>query len=173
MGRVESGEIARGDEVTVLPSGLRSRVRDIRLLDQSIDRAIAEQSVTLLLADEVDISRGDMIVGSNDVPELKSAIQADICWLSERPLDPNRRYLIRHTTREAKAKLAAVHYRLNIHTMEHEDTLGLNMNDIARVSFRLAQPLAADCYKRNRNIGAFIVIDETSNNTVGAGMIVG
>jgi sulfate adenylyltransferase subunit 1 len=172
MGRVESGEIARGDPVTILPSGIRSRVRDIRLLDQSIDRAIAEQSVTLLLADDIDVSRGDMIAGAIDAPEPRNTIQADICWLSESPLDPNRRYLIRHTTREVKAKLAAVHYRLNIHSLEHENPAGLNMNDIARVSFRLAQALAADPYWRNRNTGAFIVIDESTNNTVGAGMIV-
>ncbi|MRR51009.1 MAG: sulfate adenylyltransferase [Rhodocyclaceae bacterium] len=172
MGQVESGEIAVGDEVTVLPSGRSTRVKDIQLYGQSLPVAIAEQSVTLLLDDEIDISRGDMIVKSGEVPAASSSIQADLCWLSETPLDPNRRYLIRHTTREVKAKLAGIEYRLNIQTLRREDATGLVMNDIARVCFRLAQPVFADPYGENRSTGAFIVIDESSNNTVGAGMIV-
>ncbi|MBL8490562.1 MAG: sulfate adenylyltransferase [Rhodocyclaceae bacterium] len=171
MGRVESGELARGDAVTILPSGRSTRVKDIQLFGRSLDRAIAEQSVTLLLEDDVDVSRGDMIVRTAEAPEATNTIRADLCWLSETPLDPNRRYLIRHTTREAKAKLAAIDHRLNIETLRKEDATGLRMNDIARVSFRLAQPIVADPYDDNRGTGAFIVIDESSNNTVGAGMI--
>jgi sulfate adenylyltransferase subunit 1 len=171
MGRVESGEIAVGDEVAVLPSGLTTRIKDIQIGGVSTPMAIAEQSITLLLADEIDISRGDMIVKSDARPEALSSIRANLCWLSEAPLDPQRRYLIRHTTREAKAKLAGIDYRLNIVSLEHESATGLAMNDIAQVTFRLAQPIFVDTYAENRATGAFIVIDETTNNTVGAGMI--
>jgi sulfate adenylyltransferase subunit 1 len=172
MGQIESGEIAVGDAVTVLPSGRSSRIRDIQLHGKSLPRAIAEQSVTLLLEDEVDISRGDMIVKQGEAPEARTTLQADLCWLSEKPLDPNRRYLIRHTTREVKAKIASIGNRLDIQTLSRDDATGLAMNDIAQVNFRLAQPVFADPYRSNRATGAFIVIDESSNNTVGAGMIV-
>jgi sulfate adenylyltransferase subunit 1 len=171
MGRIESGEIAVGDRVAVLPSGRTTTVRDIQIGGRSLPMAVAEQSVTLLLADEIDISRGDMIVKPEAPAEAKNAIRANLCWLSETPLDPYRRYLIRHTTREAKAKLATIDYRLNIETLGREDATGLEMNDIAQVTFRLAQPIFADRYADNRGTGAFIVIDESSNNTVGAGMI--
>jgi sulfate adenylyltransferase subunit 1 len=172
MGRVESGEISVGDAVTVLPSGRNTHVKDIQVAGVSQPLAFAEQSVTLLLADEIDISRGDMIVRSGDGPEPRNLVQADLCWLSETPLDPNRRYLIRHTTRETRAKLAAIDNRLDIDKLSREAATGLAMNDIAQVSFRLAQPIFADRYADNRATGAFIVIDESSNNTVGAGMIV-
>ncbi|MFA7269176.1 MAG: GTP-binding protein [Sterolibacterium sp.] len=172
MGRIESGEIAIGDEVTHLPSQLKTRIRDIQIGGKSLPLAFAEQSVTLLLADEIDISRGDMLVNSAALPATSQSIRANLCWLSETPLDPQRRYLVRHTTREAKAKLASIESRLNINTLEREAATGLAMNDIAQVTFRLAQPLFADTYVENRVTGAFIVIDETTNNTVGAGMIV-
>ncbi|OHC65453.1 MAG: sulfate adenylyltransferase [Rhodocyclales bacterium GWA2_65_20] len=172
MGRVESGEIAVGDAVTVLPSNCRTRIKDIQAAGKSLPLAFAEQSVTLLLADEIDISRGAMIVKSDTLPQTRTEIQANLCWLSDTPLDPNRRYLVRHTTRETKAKLAAIDSRLNIETLAREDATGLAMNDIARVSFRLAQPICVDRYAENRATGAFIVIDEATNDTVGAGMIV-
>ena len=171
MGRVESGEIAVGDSVAVLPSGLTTRVRDIQLGGRSQPMAVADQSVTLLLADEIDVSRGDMIVKVDARPEPKTAIRADLCWLSESPLDSRRRYLIRHTTRDVKARLATIDHRLNMATLVREDAIGLAMNDIAQVTFRLAAPIMADRYAENRATGAFIVIDEASNNTVGAGMI--
>ncbi|MDK9723331.1 MAG: GTP-binding protein [Sterolibacteriaceae bacterium MAG5] len=172
MGRVESGEIAVGDEVTVLPSGLTTKIREIQVGGRSQPMAVAEQSVTLLLADEIDISRGDMIVRRDAAPSVATGIRANLCWLSETPLDPNRRYVIRHTTRDTKAKLATIDYRLNIATLGREDATGLHMNDIAQVCFRTAQPLFTDTYAENRATGAFIVIDEATNNTVGAGMIV-
>ncbi|MDO8933383.1 MAG: GTP-binding protein [Rhodocyclaceae bacterium] len=172
MGRVESGEIGVGDAVTVLPSNRSTRIKDIQVAGKSQPLAFAEQSVTLLLEDEIDISRGDMIVRSDALPETRSGIRANLCWLSETPLDPNRRYLLRHTTRETRAKLATIDSRLNITTLRREDATGLAMNDIAQVTFRLAQPIFADSYAENRVTGAFIVIDESTNNTVGAGMIV-
>ncbi len=172
MGRVESGEIRVGDEVAILPSGRTTRIKDVQVGGVSQPAAIAEQSVTLLLEDEIDISRGDMIVRKDAAPEALTTVHANLCWLSETPLDPNRRYLLRHTTRETKAKLAGIESRLDIESLEREAATGLAMNDIARVSLRLAQPIFADAYAENRATGAFIVIDESSNNTVGAGMIV-
>ena len=171
MGRVESGSIALGDAVTILPSGRESRVKGIRILDQSLPSAISEQSITILLEDEIDISRGDMIVKSGEQPEVVKQIDAMLCWLSETPLAPRRKYLIRHTTRDAKAMIAAIDHRMDVNTMERQAAEKLAMNDIAKVSLKLAQPLFPDAYARNRSTGAFIVIDESTNNTVGAGMI--
>ncbi|HLA34647.1 MAG TPA: sulfate adenylyltransferase subunit CysN [Rhodocyclaceae bacterium] len=175
MGRVESGEIAVGDEIMVLPSQRRSRIKDIQLYGQSLPRALPEQSLTLLLEDEIDISRGDMIVRAEDGSE-KSArvtrqIDAMLCWLSETPLDPQRKYVIRQTTRETKAAVGGIGYRLDINSLQQMPAERLAMNDIARISFRLAQPLCVDAYAENRATGAFIVIDDSTNNTVGAGMI--
>ena len=173
MGRVESGSIARGDEIVVLPSGQKSRVKDIQLGGVPLPAAQAEQSVTLLLDDEIDISRGDMIVRA-DAKESALAtrrIEAMLCWLGETPLDPRRKYLIRQTTRETRALLDGIAYRLDVNSLQQVAAEGIGMNDIARVTFKLAQPLVVDRYAENRAIGAFIVIDESSNNTVGAGMI--
>ncbi len=171
MGRIESGEIAVGDPVSVLPSGVRSRIRRIELGGEALARATAAQSVTLLLEDEIDVSRGDLIVKANEAVQPAKEIEATVCWLSETALSPARTYLLRHTTREVKAKIAAIEHRLDINTLQHEAATGLVMNDIARIRLRLAQPIVADAYSRNRATGAFILIDESSNNTVGAGMI--
>ena len=172
MGRVESGEIAVGDAVQVLPSGQRSRIADIQLNGASLPRAVSEQSVTLLLVDEIDISRGDMIVLDGQAPQVTRQIDAVVCWLATDRLDRSRRYLIRHTTREVRAQLDVIAHRLDIATLERVPAGALQVNDIGRVSFKLAQPICADLYADNRITGAFIVIDEASNNTVGAGMIV-
>ena len=171
MGRVESGEVAVGDAVTVLPSGRETRVKDIQVTNESRALAIAEQSVTLLLEDEIDISRGDMIVKTEGLPSVSKAVDAMLCWLSESPLDPRRKYLVRHTTRESKAMLAGIAFRMDINSMEQQAAEKLGMNDIARVGLKLAQAIFTDSYATNRATGAFIVIDESSNNTVGAGMI--
>ena len=171
MGRVESGELAVGEAVTVLPSGRETRVKDIQIGGQSIPAAVSEQSVTLLQEDEIDISRGDMIVRSAAQPQVVKQIDTTVCWLAETPLDRARTYLIRHTTREVKAKVASIDYRVDVNTLEQQATDKLQMNDIARVSFKLAQPLFIDPYSQNRATGAFIVIDESTNNTIGAGMI--
>ena len=171
MGRVSSGFIARGDAVTVLPSGATSTVKDIQIYGESLAEAHADQSVTLLLEDEVDISRGDMIVKSAAQATITKQIEAVLCWLSETPLDKARKYVVRHTTRESKAILAGIEYRLDINTLEKQGADKLAVNDIAKVTIKLAQPLAIDPYSENRATGAFIVIDESTNNTVGAGMI--
>ena len=171
MGRVESGTINIGDAVTVLPAGRETRVKDIQVMGNSLPSAFTEQSVTILLADEIDISRGDMIVKTGELPTVGKQIDAMLCWLSETPLDPRRKYLVRHTTRDAKAMLAGIDFRMDINTMAHQPAENLTMNDIAKVSLKLAQPIFVDAYGINRGTGAFIVIDESSNNTVGAGMV--
>ncbi len=172
MGRVESGEIAVGDEVQVLPSGRTTRIREIRLFDQSLPQATSERSVTLLLEDEVDISRGDMIVSPASTPIVAKQIEAMVCWLAETPLESGRKLLLRHTTRETKALVAAIEYRQDINELKRISGGRLAMNDIGSITFKLAQPLFVDRYRDNRSTGAFILIDEATNNTVGAGMIV-
>ncbi len=172
MGRIESGEVAVGDAVTVLPNGYQSKVKAIQIGEAQIQSAQTEQSVTLLLEDEIDTSRGDMIVKSAEASEPVKQIDAFVCWLSETPLSPARTYIVRHTSRESKAKIAVIQYKVDVNTLEEQQTTDLKMNDIARLSFKLAQPLMVDSYKTNRATGAFIVIDESTNNTVGAGMIV-
>ena len=178
MGRIESGDIAVGDAVTVLPNGYQSKVKAIQIGDVQLQSAQTEQSVTILLTDEIDTSRGDMIVktGSQDSLDKRlepvKQIEAFVCWLSETPMSPARTYVIRHTTRESKAKVGAIAYKIDVNTLEQQAATELKMNDIARIQFKLAQPLMVDSYSQNRAIGAFIVIDESTNNTVGAGMII-
>ena len=172
MGRVESGDIAVGDAVTVLPNGYQSKVKAIQIGDAQLQSAQTEQSVTILLEDEIDTSRGDMIVKSTSQIAPVKQIDAYVCWLSETPLSLARIYVIRHTTRESKAKVGTINYKVDVNTLEQQATTELKMNDIARITFKLAQPLMVDSYSKNRATGAFIVIDETTNNTVGAGMIV-
>ena len=172
MGRIESGEVAVGDAVTVLPNGYQSKVKAIQLGEAHLQSATTEQSITLLLEDEIDTSRGDMIVKSSEVIEPVKQIDAFVCWLSETPLSTARTYVVRHTSRESKAKVGAIQYKIDVNTLEQQATSDLKMNDIARITFKLAQPLMVDSYIVNRATGAFIVIDESTNNTVGAGMII-
>jgi sulfate adenylyltransferase subunit 1 len=171
MGRVESGAISVGDEVQVLPSGLRSRVKDIQLGGAPLAQAEPEQSVTLLLEDDVDVSRGDLLVRPDEAPVPTRKIDAMVCWLGEAPLSPARKYVVRHTTREVRAVVAEIASRVDLSALADVPATGLSMNDIGRVSFRLAQPIVADPYAENRATGAFIVVDESTNDTVGAGMI--
>ncbi len=172
MGRIESGDIAVGDAVTVLPNGYTSKVKAIQIGNEQLKSAQTEQSVTILLEDEIDTSRGDMIVKTGSKIEPVKQIEAFVCWLSETPMSPARTYVIRHTTRESKAKIGSIAYKVDVNTLEQQPATELKMNDIARINFKLAQPLMVDSYTQNRAIGAFIVIDESTNNTVGAGMIV-
>ena len=172
MGRIESGDISVGDAVTVLPNGYTSKVKAIQLGNQQLQSAATEQSITLLLEDEIDTSRGDMIVKTGQASEPVKQIEAFVCWLSETPMSTARTYIVRHTTRESKAKVGVISYKVDVNTLEQQTTADLKMNDIARMSFKLAQPLMVDSYAENRATGAFIIIDESTNNTVGAGMIV-
>ncbi|PKO52922.1 MAG: sulfate adenylyltransferase, partial [Betaproteobacteria bacterium HGW-Betaproteobacteria-20] len=163
---------AVGDAVTVLPNGYQSKVKAIQLGDVLLKNAQTEQSVTLSLEDEIDTSRGDMIVKAASQISAVKQIEAFVCWLSETPLSTARTYIIRHTTRESKAKVGTIAYKVDVNTLEEQTTADLKMNDIARITFKLAQPLMVDSYTTNRATGAFIIIDESTNNTVGAGMIV-
>jgi sulfate adenylyltransferase subunit 1 len=171
MGRIESGFISVGDAVKVLPSGLTSRVKEIVTYDGNVEDAVAPQSVTLTIEDHLDISRGDMLVKTLEVPRVGKEFEAMLCWLSEQSLDPRRKYLIKHTTRTVKALISRIEYRVDINTLNHETVDSLKMNDIGRVSLKVQQPLAYDSYERNHATGSFIVIDEVNNNTVAAGMI--
>ncbi|MHB1237104.1 MAG: sulfate adenylyltransferase subunit CysN [Gallionella sp.] len=171
MGRIEAGEIAVGDEITVLPSGRTSRVKEIVTYDGKLQRAYAPQSVALTLKDEIDISRGDMFVRNDELPKVAKEFEAMLCWLSETPLDQSRKYLIKHTTRTAKCLFSGIAYRVDMNTLEQHAAAALNMNDIARVAIKVQQPLVFDSYTTDRATGSFIVIDEVTNNTVAAGMI--
>ena len=171
MGRIESGSVVVGDAVLVLPSGRETRVRDIRIMDGSVPYAGAGRSVTLLMEDAIDISRGDMIVRREEAPRIVKEFEAMLCWLGEAPLDPKRKYLLRHATREVQGQLVEICHRLDINTLEQHSAGRLLTNDIARVRFRLASALCVDSYGQNRSTGAFVVIDGSSNHTVGAGMI--
>jgi sulfate adenylyltransferase subunit 1 len=171
-GRIEAGEVSVGDEITILPSGRSSRVRQIATYDGGLQTAYAPQSVTLTLEDEIDISRGDMFIKANaHTPRVEKEFEATLCWLSEAPLDKNRKYLVKHTTRMVKSLFSRLDYRVDVNTLEQHPADSLNMNDIARVAIKVQQPLVFDSYDTDRATGSFIVIDEASNNTVAAGMI--
>jgi sulfate adenylyltransferase subunit 1 len=171
MGRIEAGEVSVGDEVTVLPSGRTSRVKEIVTLDGNLQTAYAPQSITITLMDEVDVSRGDLFAKAASLPTVGKEFSAMLCWLSETPLDKNRKYLVKHTTRTAKCLFASIDYRVDVNTLEQHANPTVNMNDIVRVAMKVQQPLAFDAYQKNRASGSFIVIDEATNNTVAAGMI--
>jgi sulfate adenylyltransferase subunit 1 len=173
MGRIESGEVAVGDEVTILPSGRTTRVKEIVTYDGKLQTAFAPQSVAITLTDEIDISRGDMFVKSGvNPPRVEKELDAMLCWLSETPLDKNRKYLVKHTTRMVKCLFSRLDYRVDVNTLEQHQATTLNMNDIARVALKVQQPLVFDSYVADHGTGSFIVIDEATNNTVAAGMIV-
>ncbi len=172
-GRVTGGVVRRGDEVVVLPTGRTTTVEAIDTYGGELEVAVPPQSVTLRLADDLDISRGDLICGPSDRPSLERELTADVCWMAEAPLRPRGRYLVKHAAHTVAALVDDVLDRVDVHTLEREPAPGeLGLNDIGRVRLRTAKPVAFDAYARNRATGAFIVIDETTNDTVGAGMIV-
>jgi sulfate adenylyltransferase subunit 1 len=172
-GRIESGTIAAGDEVAVLPSGQRSRVREIRTLDGALARARALQSVTLILDTQLDVSRGDVLAAVNSQPPVSRQLEVTLCWLADQPLNRGQRYLVKHGTRTVRALFDSPRYRVNVNTLEREPADSLALNDIGRVALRTAQPLSFQPYRANRAAGSFIVIDELTNNTVAAGLIEG
>jgi sulfate adenylyltransferase subunit 1 len=171
MGRVEAGKVHRGDKLVVQPGGQTATVKDIVTLDGSLDTAVAGQSVTLLLNEYLDISRGDMLAAAERPATLLKTVNADICWLSEEPLDLRRKYWLKHTTRQVGARVAKIDSLLDINTQERHPGDSVSLNGIARVSINVQQPLAADAYDHIRSTGAFILIDEVSHQTVAAGMI--
>ena len=171
MGKIESGSLKVNDKIKVLPSSHESTIKEIRIGEDLISEATYEQSVTVSLNDEIDISRGDMIVQKDDNLTSTKNFTANVCWLSESNLNINRTYLVMHTTRLSKAKIASINNKININTLDTEQAIELKTNDIANINFKLAQPLIIDQYSQNRSTGAFIIIDETTYHTVGAGMI--
>jgi bifunctional enzyme CysN/CysC len=173
-GQVASGVIAVGDEVVVQPSGLKTRIAGIDTQDGPLQEAYPPLSVTVRLEDDVDVSRGDMICRANNSPTPTKEVEATICWMSDRPLKAGSRYRIKHTTRTALAKVDELRYRVNVNSMHRDETAdGLALNEIGRVRLRLSTPLLVDEYRRNRETGSFILIEESTNDTVGAGMILG
>jgi bifunctional enzyme CysN/CysC len=174
-GRVAAGVFKPGDEVVVLPSGFGSTISSIDTFDGPVDEAFSPMSVTLRLADDIDISRGDMICRPQNQPIASQDIEAMVCWLTEASsLTPRSKLAIKHTTRTARALVKDLHYRLDINTLHRDDAAEvLALNEIGRVSLRTTQPLFFDEYRRSRETGSFILIDESTNATVGAGMILG
>jgi sulfate adenylyltransferase subunit 1 len=172
-GRVAGGIFKKGDAITVLPSGFTSKIKSIDLDNKSIDEAFAPMSVTLTLEDEIDISRGDTIVKSENQPIVTQDVEVMVCWLNEKKLQVNGKYALKHTTKDVRCVVKEVQYKVNISTLEKvESDKEVGLNDIARLTLRLTAPIAFDYYKQNRITGSLILIDEASNVTVGAGMIV-
>lgn len=172
-GRVAGGIFKPGDKVKILPSGFSTTIKSIETFDGPIKEAFSPMSVTICLQDEIDISRGDMIVRENNIPTTGQDIDLMICWMNEKKLLLNGKYAIRHTTKEARCMIKEILYKVNIndlHRLENDKEIGLN--DIARISLRTTQPLFYDKYKNNRITGSVILIDEGTNETVGAGMII-
>jgi len=172
-GRIASGIFKPGDDVVVLPSGFKSKIRAIDSPDGEIDEAFAPMSVTITLVDDIDISRGDMIVRPNNKPEVSQDIDIMMCWLNNSGPKPQGKYLIKHTTNEAKAMITEIVYKLDVNSLHrNEEDNEIRMNDIARVKIRTTRPLLADSYKRNRHTGSIILVDDATNETVAAGMII-
>jgi bifunctional enzyme CysN/CysC len=172
-GQVASGRIAQGEEVIVLPTGLPSRIESIVTADGEIPSANVGDSVVLTLADEIDISRGDMIVRANNLPQKSNRLDATLCWMSEEPLKQRATYLVQHTTRLVSGFVAELNYKVDVDTMHRQPAETLTLNEIGRVQITTTQPLYYDQYQLNRATGSFILIDPASNNTVAAGMIRG
>jgi sulfate adenylyltransferase large subunit len=171
-GQLAAGVIRPGSEVVVLPSGRRTKIKTIDSYDGELDVAFPTMAVTLRLEDEIDISRGDMIVDADEAPTVARDFEAMVCWMSESPMQPGGRYVINHTTRSARAVIDRLEYRVDVNSLDRDpDATELRLNEIGRVHLRSSTPLVVDPYSRNRTTGSFILIDESTNDTVGAGMI--
>jgi sulfate adenylyltransferase subunit 1 len=172
-GRVAGGVFKKGDKVMVLPSGFTSRIKKIDTFDGELEEAFPPLSVTILLEDEIDISRGDMIVRESNVPESTQDLELMICWFHDKPLQLNGKYTILHTTQDARCIIKEIRYKLNINTLHrNEEDKIIGMNDISRITVRTTKPLFVDDYRRNRNTGSIILVDEQTNETVAAGMVI-
>lgn len=171
-GRIASGSFKKGDVVSVLPSGYTSKIKSIDFANEEQEMAFAPQSVTICLEDDVDISRGDMIARQNNMPESSQDIDMMVCWFNERPIQEKGKYLLKHTTNDVKCIIKEIRYKININNLERNtDDKVIKMNDIARISVRTTKPLFFDSYRKNRITGSVILVDEGTNETVGAGMI--
>ncbi len=173
-GQLVSGILEKGTEVLALPSGFKSKIAKIEGPEGELLQAVPYQSVIVCLEDEIDISRGDMLCRPNNRPTVGQDVSSMICWMSENPLVMGKKYIIKHTTKTLKAMATKLHYRLNVNTSHRDmDVQSLELNEIGRVDFRLSNPIYFDDYKKNRDTGSFIVIDEATNSTVAAGLITG
>jgi bifunctional enzyme CysN/CysC len=172
-GRIASGTLRPGEEVVVLPSGQPSRIRSVETADGPVDEAAAGDSVVLTLDDELDVSRGDMIVRKMNLPTTAQTLEALVCWMSETPLDPSVPYLLQHTTRRTQAFVERLVYRIDVDTLHREEAATLGLNDIGRVQLATAQPIFFDPYAQNHATGSFVLIDPRTHVTVAAGMIRG
>ncbi len=171
-GQVAGGVMRPGDDVVVLPGGQHSKIESIDTFDGPVAEAFPPMSVALRLADDIDVSRGSVIVRTQNQPSVSNGFECLLCWMSEQPLDPRRRYLVKHTTRTAMVGGVDVRYRIDVETLRRdEDSTTLGLNDLGRVHMRLSAPLVFDSYRRNRVTGSLIVIDEATNETVAAGVI--
>jgi len=171
-GRVASGVFKPGDKVKVLPSGKESTIKAIDTLNGELDMAFAPQSVTLRLDDEIDTSRGDMIVAADNLPVVAQEFEAMVCWMNEKPMLTGGKYTIKHTSNETRCMVRNVNFKVDVNTLEEmTDDKKIGLNDIASLTLKTAKPLFFDSYKKNRNSGSFILIDEATNETVAAGMI--
>ena len=171
-GKIASGIIRENDEITALPSGLNATVKNIHGPNGILSEAFAPQSVVIELNEDIDISRGDMITKSNNQPNQNQEIDAMVCWMDNKPLNLNNKFIIKHTTRECRAILKEIVYKLDLNSLKRiKDSTNLEMNDIARIKLKTTAPLLFDSYRKNRASGSFILIDETNFNTVAAGMI--
>jgi sulfate adenylyltransferase subunit 1 len=172
-GRVAGGVFRPGDEVTVLPSLLRSRIKSIDVMGKAISETIAGDSVTISLEDDIDISRGNMLVSGDDLPEISQDIDLMICWFNERPMKPGGKYLVKINSNESSCMVKSVKYRMDINKLEFDfENTAINMNDIAYITIKTSKPIFFDSYKKNNITGSMIFIDEGTNETVAAGMIV-
>ncbi len=172
-GRVAGGVFKKGDRVMLLPSGFTSTIAKIDTYDGELEEAYAPMSVTLLLEDDLDLSRGDMIVRENNHPEVGQDLEVMVCWFNERPLQLHGKYAIMHTTQEARCVIKEIRYKLDINTLHRNiEDKNIRMNDITRVVIRTTKPLFYDSYRKNRITGSIILVDEGTNETVGAGMII-
>lgn len=172
-GRVASGVYRVGDEIAVLPSGFTSKIRSINAGDQEVEEAYAPMSISMTLEDDIDVSRGDMIVRKNNQPEISQEFDVMLCWLNNDPAKPRKKYTVVNTSNEQQAMIKEVVYKVDINSFNrNNDDKNLSMNDIARVKIRCNRPLMVDPYRENRNTGSIILIDETTNETVAAGMLV-
>jgi sulfate adenylyltransferase large subunit len=171
-GQVAAGVLRPGDEVQVMPSGQQTRIAAIDTFEGEVDAAFPTMSVTLRLEDQLDISRGDMVVNPDDPPVPARELEAMVCWMSSKPLSAGARYVLKHTTRSVRAVVDELEHQVDVNTLEHGPAQELGLNEIGRVKLRTSSPVMVDRYRRNRTVGSFILIDEASNDTVGAGMIV-
>ncbi len=172
-GRIAGGVFKKGDKVMLLPSGFTSSIAKIDTYDGEVPEAFPPMSVTMLLEDDLDLSRGDMIVRENNVPTVTQDLEVMVCWFNERPLQPRGKYCILHTTQEARCVVKETRYKLDINTLHrNEEDTNIGMNDIARIVLRTTKPLFIDPYRRNRTTGSIILVDEGTNETVAAGMII-